>query len=175
MSQHRERSWVLLQHVQPTLTFSMPATPTSTGVAITNPLVLYRALVATKRIDPDPAQHRLALHLSKLYERLKDYEPIIQYSHRLNQISHALGSTPGQTAKYTSDNGPSSGPRSSGVFGSLFQQKRERDSLALTRVLTSHEAALELDSPKGLMLHGEVGTGMLLTFMIENLWNTPLT
>lgn len=30
-----------------------------TGVAITNPLVLYRSLVATQSIRPDPAQHRL--------------------------------------------------------------------------------------------------------------------
>jgi hypothetical protein len=28
----------------------------STGLVITNPLVAYRALLATKRIDPDPAQ-----------------------------------------------------------------------------------------------------------------------
>lgn len=30
-----------------------------TGVAITNPLVLYRSLIATQKIRPDPAQHRL--------------------------------------------------------------------------------------------------------------------
>jgi len=31
--------------------------------------------------------------------------------------------------------------------------------VALTRVLTSHDEAMQLQSPKGLMLHGEVGTG----------------
>lgn len=31
----------------------------STELTITNPLVLYRALLATNRIAPDPAQHRL--------------------------------------------------------------------------------------------------------------------
>lgn len=30
-----------------------------TGITITNPLVLYRSLVATQSIRPDPAQHRL--------------------------------------------------------------------------------------------------------------------
>lgn len=30
-----------------------------TGVTITNPLVLYRSLIATQKIRPDPAQHRL--------------------------------------------------------------------------------------------------------------------
>lgn len=133
----------------------MPPVTSSTGLAITNPLILYRSLVATKAIEPSPAQHRLALHLQVLYDRLKDYEPIVQYSHRLQQIGRALGSTPGQPqAEYNAPPG-----RGSGVLSSLFEQKNEREKLALTRVLTSHEAALQLDSPRGLMLHGEVGTG----------------
>jgi hypothetical protein len=36
---------------------SMP--PNGTGLAITNPLVLYRSLIATQKIRPDPGQHRL--------------------------------------------------------------------------------------------------------------------
>jgi protein AFG1 len=45
------------------------------------------------------------------------------------------------------------------MWESLLAQKKNRDSLELTRVLTDHEQAMELQSPKGLMLHGEVGTG----------------
>jgi hypothetical protein len=37
----------------------MPPNVSSTGVTITNPLVLYRALLATNRIKPDQAQYRL--------------------------------------------------------------------------------------------------------------------
>jgi protein AFG1 len=48
---------------------------------------------------------------------------------------------------------------SRGIWKSLLEQKAKRDSLALTRVLNSHDAALQLESPRGLMLHGEVGTG----------------
>jgi predicted ATPase len=40
-----------------------------------------------------------------------------------------------------------------------MQEKERRDSLALTRVLSDHEEALKLESPRGLMVHGEVGTG----------------
>lgn len=135
---------------------SMPPVSPSTGVAITNPLVLYRALLATKKIDPDPSQHRLAIHLQKLYEHLKDYEPIVQYNHRIREIGRAIGSTPGQKQQ----NGLSEqAPRRAGVLASLFENKQARDGLALTRVLTSHESAMLMDSPKGLMLHGEVGTG----------------
>lgn len=134
----------------------MPAVPSSTGLTITNPLVLYRALLATKRIDPDPAQHRLAIHLQKLYDRLKDYEPVVEYSHRLSQISKTLGNSGPRGAGQDVAPPP---PSRRGILGSLFEQKPEREALALTRVLTSQEAAMELDSPKGLMLHGEVGTG----------------
>ncbi|OCK78062.1 hypothetical protein K432DRAFT_418228 [Lepidopterella palustris CBS 459.81] len=126
----------------------------STGLTITNPLVLYRALLATHRILPDPSQHRLALHLQMLYEKLIDYEPTLEYSHRLNQLSRAVG---GHNAPSTPFNPAKTGPR--GIWSSLLAQKEKRHSLALTRVLTSHEAALQLNSPKALMLHGEVGTG----------------
>jgi protein AFG1 len=49
--------------------------------------------------------------------------------------------------------------RTRGLWNSLLAQKKNRDSLELTRVLTDHEQAMQLQSPKGLMLHGEVGTG----------------
>ncbi|KAF1353972.1 AFG1-like ATPase-domain-containing protein [Delphinella strobiligena] len=133
----------------------MSLSAAGTGVAITNPLVLYRALVATNRITPDPAQHRL------------DYEPTVEYSHRLKQISKAVGSPDKQE-----DDIPSSlGQR--GIWQSLLAQKEKRDSLALTRTMTSHEAALNLDSPKGLMLHGEVGIGksMLIDLFADCLPN----
>lgn len=107
-----------------------------------------------------------ALHLQKLYDRLKDYEPTVEYKHRLDQISRAVNS------QNVSPSSPSSiGQR--GIWQSLLAQKEKRDSVALTRVLTSHEAALNLDSPKGLMLHGEVGTGksMLIDLFADCLPN----
>ncbi|EDU47153.1 mitochondrial ATPase (Afg1) [Pyrenophora tritici-repentis Pt-1C-BFP] len=130
----------------------------STGVAITNPLVLYRSLIATQKIRPDPAQHRLALHLQKLYDRLIDYEPAIEYSKRLQLLTRAVDSDPtGESTAPTDLHANRFGRR--GVWTSLLAQKERRDSVALTRVLTSHDEAMQLQSPKGLMLHGEVGTG----------------
>lgn len=59
------------------------------------------------------------------------------------------------------------------LFSRLFSKKEEPNTLALTRVLTSHEAAMQLDSPKGLLLYGEVGTGksMLVDILAESLPN----
>ncbi|USP76512.1 hypothetical protein yc1106_03786 [Curvularia clavata] len=142
----------------------------STGVAITNPLVLYRSLIATQKIRPDPAQHRLALHLQKLYDRLIDYEPTVEYSKRLQQLSRAVGSDQNVAAP-TDAHANRFGRR--GVWTSLLAEKEKRDSVALTRVLTSHDEAMQLQSPKGLMLHGEVGTGksMLIDLFQECLPN----
>lgn len=136
----------------------MSAVTRSTGVAITNPLVLYRALLATKRIDADPAQHRLALHLQTLYERLKDYEPAVEYGHRLSELSKTLASTP---STGTSKDAAPRTVSQTGVLAALFE-KKQKDSVSLTRVLTSHEEAVQMQSPRGLMLHGEVGTGDML-------------
>jgi protein AFG1 len=85
---------------------------------------------------------------------LKDYEPVIEYRQRLDRVGDVLKERKGLSSV---DTGPGLGSR--GIWKSLLEQKAKRDSLALTRVLNSHEAALELDSPRGLMLHGEVGTG----------------
>ncbi|KAJ4294258.1 hypothetical protein N0V90_007948 [Kalmusia sp. IMI 367209] len=131
--------------------------PNGSSLAITNPLVLYRSLIATNRIQSDPAQHRL------------DYEPSIEYSDRLKQLSRAVGT--GQSAPTSAPERATLGTR--GIWTSLLAQKEKRDSLALTRTLTSHEAAMNLQSPKGLMLHGEVGTGksMLIDLFADCLPN----
>ncbi|KAJ8107954.1 hypothetical protein OPT61_g8512 [Boeremia exigua] len=139
--------------------------PNGTSVTITNPLVLYRSLIATQQIRPDPGQHRLALHLQKLYDQLKDYEPRVEYSKRLNQLTRAVDA---------GSNVPSGELGSfdrSWIWKTLVNQKEQRDSRALTRVLTDHDQAMALQSPRGLMLHGEVGTGksMLIDLFQESL------
>lgn len=59
----------------------------STAVTITDPLVKYQSLVAAGIYSPDPAQHRLARHLHKIYIRIKDYSPQTEYRERLNQLT----------------------------------------------------------------------------------------
>jgi protein AFG1 len=149
-----------------------PPLPVSTGLTITNPLVLYRALLSTKTIDPDPSQHRLALKLQELYHRLKDYSPQSEYGARLKALSRAAQDVPRQDEER-----PVAVPghplRRNPLFYHLFRKTAEQDTLALTRVLTNQEAAMTLDSPRGLLLHGEVGTGksMLLDLLADSLPN----
>lgn len=142
----------------------------ATAVTITDPLVKYNALLATGTFQPDPAQHRLAHHLQKLYLRLKDYEPSTEYRAKLRQITDAIG---GAKANETDQLAVKSHPiRRNPLFSRFFRSTEgPRDSVALTRILTSHQAALDVDSPKGLFLSGEVGTGksMLLDLLADGL------
>ncbi|KAF2759504.1 hypothetical protein EJ05DRAFT_300378 [Pseudovirgaria hyperparasitica] len=137
----------------------MPPNVATTGVAITNPLVLYRALVSTQKIRPDPAQYRLAVHLQKLYDRLKDYEPTVAYRQRLDRLSRVVDRENGHNGHDPDVRAPKPPKPSKSAWRTFLERKEQRDSLALTRTMTSQEAALHIDSPKGLMLHGEVGTG----------------
>lgn len=139
----------------------MPPLTTSTGLTITNPLVLYRAHLATKRIEPDPAQHRLALHLQKLYHRLKDYQPEVDFGHRLKQINKLVKTQ----STVERDQAHHADERRHNIYASLRGQKEKADATALTRRLTDHESAMQLQSPHGLLLYGEVGTGK--SFLVD--------
>jgi predicted ATPase len=145
----------------------------STAVTITDPLVKYQSLVATGIYSPDAAQHRLARHLHKIYVRIKDYSPQVEYRQRLNQV-----------ARLTEPKKPLEEETGEGIlalrhhaiwrnplFKHLLNTPEGRESLALTRALTSHQTAIDIDSPKGLFLSGEVGTGksMLLDLLAEGL------
>jgi predicted ATPase len=147
-----------------------PPLPVSTSLTITNPLVLYRALLSTKTIDPDPAQHRLALKLQELYHRLKDYSPQTEYRAQLKALSRVVQDASGQEED-RSVAVPGHPLRRNPLFAQFFRKEEQQDTLALTRALTSHEAAMSLDSPRGLLLHGEVGTGksMLLDLLADSL------
>ncbi|TQV92087.1 hypothetical protein V2A60_004388 [Cordyceps javanica] len=143
----------------------------STAVTITDPLVKYQSLLSAGVYSPDQAQHRLARHLHKVYLRIKDYSPQIEYKQRLSQAARL---TESQKPDEGSENilaVPSHAIWRNPLFKHLIPNAETRDSVALTRVLQSHELAIEIDSPKGLFLSGEVGTGksMLLDLLADGL------
>jgi predicted ATPase len=142
----------------------------TTSVTITDPFVKYSSLIATGVYSPDVAQYRLAHHLQKVYLRLKDYTPSHEYRSRLRQIAKAVA--PAQGEDGGQELASASHPiRRNPLFARFFKRDVGSESLALARVLTSHQAALHIDSPKGLFLSGEVGTGksMLLDLLAEGL------
>ena len=144
----------------------------STAVTITDPLVKYQSLVTSGICSPDPAQHRLARHLHKVYVRIKDYSPQIEYRQRLNQVARLTNTKPSdQNAEDASLAVRGHGIWRNPLFKHLLPNSEGRDSLALTRTMTNYEMAIDIDSPKGIFLSGEVGTGksMLLDLLAEGL------
>lgn len=145
----------------------------STAVTITDPLVKYQSLVAAGIYAPDPAQHRLARHLHKIYVRIKDYSPQTEYRQRLNQITRLT--EPKKLPEEETGEGilalRNHAIWRNPLFKHLLHTRQGQESLALTRVFTNHQTAIEIDSPKGLFLSGEVGTGksMLLDLLAEGL------
>lgn len=145
----------------------------STAVTITDPWVKYQTLVGAGRYAPDPAQHRLARHLRDVYLRLRDYSPQVEYRQRLDEIARLTERRP------PDDDGTARGILAlrhhaiwrNPLFKHLLPAAEQRDSLALTRVLRGRDMAMEMDSPKGLFLSGEVGTGksMLLDLLADGL------
>lgn len=141
----------------------------TTSVTITDPFVKYTTLTAAGVYLPDAAQYRLAHHLQKVYLRLKDYTPAQEYRSRLRQIAESVDMSKAEGGTELAS--PTHPIRRNPLFARFFQKDHGKDSLALARVLTSHQAALHVDSPKGLFLSGEVGTGksMLLDLLAEGL------
>ncbi|EXJ58949.1 hypothetical protein A1O7_06380 [Cladophialophora yegresii CBS 114405] len=162
----------------------MPARPPpqTLSLSITNPLILYRALLATHKIKPDPAQHRLALHLQKLYFRLKDYAPEVEYRYRLEKISRHLPRRRDSSPRHASESDPESlstgaerTKKSKSALSALLSFTSPAfltaDTLALTRTTPLHDSAVSITSPRGLLLYGEVGRGksMLLDMLYDSL------
>ncbi|KAI1136190.1 AFG1-like ATPase-domain-containing protein [Hypoxylon sp. FL0543] len=142
------------------------------SVTITDPLVKYQSLVATGVCCPDASQHRLAIHLQKVYHRLKDYSPSPEYRARLKAITAALDQTEKKKEDASQTLAVENHPiRRNPLFSRFFARNESKDTLALVRILTSYEEAMSIDSPQGLFLSGEVGTGksMLLDLLADGL------
>ncbi|KAI1207368.1 AFG1-like ATPase-domain-containing protein [Annulohypoxylon truncatum] len=142
------------------------------SVTITDPLVKYQSLLAAGTCSPDAAQHRLAIHLRKIYHRLKDYSPSSDYRTRLKEITDALDRTKKKDGDESCTLAVESHPIwRNPLFARFFERNERKDTLALIKVLTSHEEAIQINSPRGLFLSGEVGTGksMLLDLLAEGL------
>jgi protein AFG1 len=146
----------------------MPTVPSSTGLTITDPIVAYRTLLALKQIRPDPAQHRLAFQLQKLYYRLKDYNPELEYRHRLEKITRAIQ----QASNTSTHNSSQQRSQNARPFSSVWSSNsQDLSTLALTRTVPMQESAISIQSPRGMLLYGEVGRGksMLLDLLADSL------
>jgi len=60
------------------------------ALTITDPLILYENKIANGTLLRDESQHRAAIELQKLYNRVKDYNPPVNFRQKIKELSLAL-------------------------------------------------------------------------------------
>ncbi|EPS44835.1 hypothetical protein H072_1158 [Dactylellina haptotyla CBS 200.50] len=138
----------------------------SLGLTVTDPLHIYRNLVATGVLTPDPKQHRAAIVVQGVYERLLDYKPE-RYSdlkQRLDAVTASLRALEAaqKAAAARGDTGKDRLRKKTwrdSTFLPTSWQSPQAQSKALIQILSKDEDLLNIQSPRGLLLSGNVGCG----------------
>ncbi|KAK6513481.1 hypothetical protein TWF281_005105 [Arthrobotrys megalospora] len=152
------------------------------GITVTSPLHIYRNLVSTNVISADPNQHRAAIVIQSVYERLLDYKPerYTDLKKRLDAVTNslrALEDARKKAAGNTNSRGgggglsrPQTTWRDSPYLPTALQSPQAQ-SKALIRTFSRDEELLNISSPRGLLLSGNVGCGksMLTDILAESL------
>ncbi|EWC45197.1 hypothetical protein DRE_06085 [Drechslerella stenobrocha 248] len=136
----------------------------SLSLTITDPLHIYRNLVDTGILSPDPNQHRAAIVVQGVYERLLDYKPERYYDlkQRLDAVTASLRAL--EDAQMSQRRGVITQEptwRDSTLIPKSWQSPQAQ-SKALVRSLSNDQDLLNLQSPRGLLLSGTVGSGKSL-------------
>ncbi|KAK6339200.1 hypothetical protein TWF718_008622 [Orbilia javanica] len=151
------------------------------GLTVTSPLQIYRNLVASNIISADPNQHRAAIVIQGVYDRLLDYKPerYTDLKRRLDAVTNSLRALE-DAHKKTSQNGNGGGggglqrPKTTwrdSPYLPTSLQSPQAQSKALIRTFSRDEELLNISSPRGLLLSGNVGCGksMLTDILAESL------
>ncbi|KAK6502814.1 hypothetical protein TWF481_007859 [Arthrobotrys musiformis] len=167
----------------PRLSFPIPTyqhIPKDTlGLTITSPLHIYRNLVATNVISADPNQHRAAIVIQGVYDRLLDYKPerYTDLKKRLDAVTNSLRALEDAHKKssHSQDGGGGLQKHKTTWRDSPYLptslQSPQAQSKALIRTFSRDEELLNISSPRGLLLSGNVGCGksMLTDILAESL------
>lgn len=135
----------------------------SLGLTVTDPLHLYRNLVDSGIISPDPSQHRAALIVQGVYERLLDYKPerYTDLKQRLDAVTKSIRAlNAAQRAAEPSIKGSKPKPswRDSPYLPESWQSPQAQSN-ALIKIMSKEDDLLNIQSPRGLLLSGSVGCG----------------
>lgn len=169
------RAIVRLRFSFPTSSLSITRSysDSSYGLTVTDPLAIYRSYVARGILSPDPSQHRAAIVIQKVHERLLDYTPPNDYSAQLQALTKALKSLDGHNDETHSTTRLQHSIRSwrDNPLLPVKLQSPLMQTKALVKVMSDEEKLLSLDTPQGLLLYGEVGTGksMLMDILANSI------
>lgn len=115
-----------------------------------DPLIEYQQRIADSRLQQDPQQLRAVLELRRLYRDLANYTPSHKFQDLIKLMTEDLERSERERIEKTQNNR---------IDAPSKWYSMERQELALVRLLSDEEEIDDLQSPKGLLLVGSVGTG----------------
>ncbi|ORY85005.1 AFG1-like ATPase-domain-containing protein, partial [Protomyces lactucae-debilis] len=120
----------------------------STGIVMSDPFLHYQSLLKVNYFRPDDSQLRAVKELQKLYRRIDGYVPPVDFARKIKQVEKLLRKSP--------------------TINPVRKFLSSASDGALVKQLSWEEELLNIDSPKGLMLSGSVGTGksMLIDILL---------
>ncbi|KAK6460346.1 AFG1-like ATPase-domain-containing protein [Scheffersomyces coipomensis] len=127
------------------------------GLAITDPFMLYQNYVQSGILEKDESQLRTMKEFQKLYHRVLDYSPPEELSIKISlilkqiEIKHLKAKAREQGTKYL--------PMRLGTLAKLFERDPIAEEKKLIRFITDEEELTNFASPRGLLVNGEVGCG----------------
>lgn len=109
------------------------------AIVMSDPFLHYQSLVNVDYFRKDENQLRAVKELQRLYRRIENYTPPVDFARKIKQVEKLLRNqkSPNPIRKYLGGVGDKS----------------------LVRQLSWEEELLNIDSPRGLMLSGSVGSG----------------
>lgn len=138
-------------------------------VTITDPYILYQSYRRNGVIEHDENQVRVMKEFQKLYYRLLDYVPPEELLIRIRLILKKIKMKEMQSLS-KGDNGVLSRFKERAIR-SISNRSSENMKRQLTKVISDEEELRNLNIPKGLLVHGEVGSGksMLMDIFASSL------
>ncbi|KAM0745812.1 hypothetical protein T439DRAFT_369898 [Meredithblackwellia eburnea MCA 4105] len=152
------------------------ALATSSELQVTDPLLVYRGLVAQGKIKYDLEQMRALVQMRKLHQELLDYQPPIRLLTLLESLRPSTDPLP-QPPEWPfkrselSTIGTHLLPKEEAERDEILRMDEKTKSKALVKVLKEGGSLEDLDTPKGFLLTGPPGTGksMLLDIFFHSL------
>lgn len=129
-------------------TFNKILRKTYSSLVVSDPFLHYQSLVSIDHFRKDDCQLRAVKELQKLYRRIDNYEPPIDFARKIKQVEKLL--------------------RNQASTSTVRKFLSNANDKSLVRQLSWEDELLNVDSPRGLMLSGSVGTGksMLIDLLL---------
>lgn len=135
------------------------STSSDTGIAITDPFILYQNYINQGLLEKDELQLRVMKEFQKLYHRVVDYTPPEELSIKISLLLREIELKNAESAARELGARGKFSPLRFDAIHNLFRKDPEAEKKQLVKFITDEEELANFASPQGILIHGEVGCG----------------